>query len=253
MAAEPKTNRTNRAAKNRIWDEMPIRSLIYERDEDGYAVSGPDPVDEDEPERRLMTATFVSLKLWYAGRDVYVSGLKYVHYTKDCDYVSPDCYVMFGVKAEQLDSDKNPFNSEHCPAIVFEFAQKEMGREGKNENFKVYERKLKIPEYILYEPDSDNLTRILQGYRLNTAGKYAPIPLVDGRMFSEALSMFMEIRDGEIRFTDAKTGEYLRTPQESEAQRIIAERRADRAEAEIALLRAELEALRNQNQNEQGQ
>ena len=228
MTFETKNKRTQRAAKNRIWDEMPIRSLIYERDDEGYSVAGPNPTDDDEPERRLMTATVEALKLWYADRDVYVYGLKYVHYTKDCDYVSPDCYVMFGVTAEQLDSGNKPFNSEYFPAIVFEFAEKETGRGGKNEKFRIYEKDLKIPEYILYDPDSDNPSSKLQGYRLNMAGKYALIPLVNGRLYSESLNMFMEVYEGNLLLTDAKSGEYLRTPFEAEKERRELEARVKR-------------------------
>ena len=265
MTAEPKTKRANRAAKNKIWDEMPIRSLMYERDENGYAVSGPGSMGEYEPERRLMTATVEALKLWCAGRDVYVSGLKYVHYTKHCDYVSPDCYVVFGVNAEQLDSDKNPFNSEYFPAIVFEFAQKETGCEGRNKSFTVYENVLKIPEYISYAPEEPNPSSKLQGYRLNIAGAYEPIPFVNGRIYSESLNMFVEIYEGDLLLTDAKSGEYLRTPFEAEQERRElearvkrwtqryneAEHRAREAEAWGATLMAELVTLRNQN--EQGQ
>jgi Tfp pilus assembly protein PilN len=82
-------------------------------------------------------------------------------------------------------------------------------------------------------------------------------PVVDGRLCSEQLKLFMAADNRALRFYDARTGQVLRTLIEETQARIAeqtrakqeasarqaAEQRAAEAEAEIVRLRAQLQAM----------
>ena len=250
---------------------FPIAPFVYSYDEEGYLCSDGQPMAEYDINREQMTNSIKSLKAWYGDRAVYVSGNNFLHYRRE-DYlpkekrtkrVSPDCYVVFGVTNELRDNYKTWENDNRTPAIVFEFTSKKTKTEDEDDKFALYENVLKVPEYIMFDPNGDYLTPPFQGWRLNAEGVYQPIPVENGRMFSESLDMFMEIREGDIRFTDAVTGEYLRTPYEAEHERRQEKARADNEtqradretqarqalEAQMAAMQAELEALRQKDRN----
>ena len=89
-------------------------------------------------------------------------------------------------------------------------------------------------------------------------GRYVPVEIThepDGLIWghSDVLGLDMCWREGEVRFRDPSTGEFLLTPEEQQASREVAEvqverERADRltAEARVAELEAELRELRGQ-------
>ena len=97
---------------------------------------------------------------------------------------------------------------------------------------------MKVAEYFQFDPTGDYLHPRLQGQRLQ-GERYQSIELRDDRMFSEQLGLELAVQDDALRFYDPVRGEWLRTYEEAEAQR-------QAAEAEVAKLRAELEALRRQ-------
>ena len=237
---------------------------VYTRDDEGYLVSDGQPMAESDEHMDEMEYGKFALRRRYAARakEVYVSGGNFVHYKKGdfTKYLSPDCYVVFGVEQKQRQNYKSWLEGGHIPAIVFEFTSKKTRKADEGEKFTIYEQALKIPEYILFDPKGEYLKPRLKGWRLNAEGRYAPIAMDEkGHIYSERLDLFM-VSEGEIlRLIEAKTGERLRTSYEeaqqrqAEASRANAEeQRADaearlrlEAEAENARLRAELEALRS--------
>ena len=254
------------------YEEMPDFPFDYAYDRQGYLISDGQPLAETSIHRREITNNIEELDAHFAARpNVYVSGCDYVHYKRGdkTTQLSPDAYVVFDVPKDKVRENFKVFEEGgNIPAIVFEFTSKKTKKADEGEKFATYEQILKIPEYILFDPRPFKRPRVrLRGFRLNTAGSYEALPLnADGRMYSEQLDLYLEEQGQNLRLFDAKTGEYLRTPQESEAQRKTAEAqrktaesRADEearlrreTEAKFAALMAELEALRNQKQNEQG-
>jgi hypothetical protein len=82
-------------------------------------------------------------------------------------------------------------------------------------------------------------------------GKYERLEIHeddDGLLWghSEALGLDLCWDDGELRFRDPLTGEFLPTPEELQFERDAAEARADIAEARAAAAEAESAALREQ-------
>ena len=262
------------------YEEFPDLPFVYGYDRQGYLVEDGQLMAETTFHRHEINDRLAELEIYFASHpDVYVAGCDYLHYKKGdrTTKLSPDGYVIFGVsKRDDRENFKTFEEDDKTPAIVFEFTSTKTKKFDESEKFAIYEQTLKTPEYILFDPRPFRRPRVrLRAYRLNMAGRYEAIPRSDtGRVYSEQLDLYLEEQGQHLRFFDAKTGNYLPTREESEAQRKVAElrageearramreaqarrqekKRADDAEAEIALLRAELEALRNQKQSEKGQ
>ncbi len=82
-----------------------------------------------------------------------------------------------------------------------------------------------VSEYFQYDPTGDYLTPALKGRRL-VKGRYqllTPNRLPDGTLVFFSIVLGLEMRllpDGELRFFNPSTQEYLRSPEESEQERI---------------------------------
>ena len=247
-------------AENPVWtdtEEFPSTPFDYTYDKEGYLTSDGQPVAEYDINLQQMTNSILSLKVWYGDRAVYVGANNYIHYKKgDFNrHVSPDCYVVFGVPNGLRENYKSWENGGKIPAIVFEFTSKKTAIEDQDKKFEIYEQFLRVPEYILFDPNGDYLRPPFQGWRLDEAGNYQRIPLENGRLYSEQLDMFMEIRSGDIRFIDAKTGASLRTPAEEAQQRVQEKARADYEERarQQAELRAEQETQRAEQETQRAE
>ena len=252
------------------YDDTPW-PFVYEYDEEGYLISDGQPMAEHDINRDEMSDTIAMLKAHFRNRVAYVSGNNFIHYKMGSrtKCVSPDCYVVFDVKQAPRANYKSWMHGGKRPAVIFEFTSRKTKENDTGEKFLVYEQALRTPEYILFDPQGDYLTPKLKIYWLNGAGRYEPMePDANGRIYSEQMDLYLEAVGEELLFFDAKTGEYLRTPAEEaqqrvkekacadeEARRAAQEARARRqekkradeevearqkAEAEIALLRAEL-------------
>ena len=199
------------------------------------------PMAETDKHRDLAIYVITALQTRYADRpDVYISGNNFVFYEEGNPKarISPDCYVVFGVASNQRDSYMAWQEGGHLPDVVFEFTSRKTQREDTDTKLPLYEQTLRTPEYFLFDPTGDYLTPHLQGHRLIEA-HYVRLELTDGRLHSQGLGLDL-VQDGEdLRLFDPTTGQFLPTPLE-QAQRATA------AEAEVARLRAELEALRSQ-------
>ncbi len=96
-----------------------------------------------------------------------------------------------------------------------------------------------VREYFLFDPYSETSHTTLRGFRLE-GGEYTPMHGTS--LFSDALELDLRVEDGLLRLYDPKTGERLRTPEETEVElrlektaRQLAE---DKAEDELATRQA---------------
>jgi len=194
--------------------------------------------------------------------DVYISGNNLIYYEegnpKKC--VSPDGYVVFGVPMRQRDCYKVWKEGGKLPSVVIEYTSRKTRKEDRTTKYHLYQNVLCVPEYFLFDPKGDYLKPRLQGYRL-AAGKYEPMLLIDDRLYSEQLDLYLVLVENTMRFLNPANGQVLRTLAEetqalaaearraaAEAQRAESERqRADAAEQEIARLQAELAAMKSRH------
>jgi len=209
-----------------------------------YPTSDGKPMAETDKHRALMMYLIDALTIHFRGRpDVYVSGNDFVVYHEGDagKRVSPDVYVVFGVPAGLRDSYKAWDEGGRLPDVVFEITSRKTRREDVHIKRPLYERVLRVPEYFQFDPTGDYLRPRLQGFRL-TLESYAPLEMVEERLHSERLGLDL-VQDGErLRLSDPVAGAWLLGPEELAEQLDIQKRRAEAAEAELARLRAELDA-----------
>ena len=179
---------------------------------------------------------------WRERQDIYVAGNMFVYFAPDQvktrDFRGPDVFVVKGVRDTHMRKSWVIWEEEdRTPDYVIELASPStvaFDREGKK---RIYERILKTPEYVVYDPNRERL----RGWR-RVRGRYEELtPNVRGWLWSEELELWLGVAAYRfvnqpaavkvLRFYD-EDGELLPTPEEAATQR------AEAAEAELARLRA---------------
>jgi Uma2 family endonuclease len=208
------------------------------------------PMAETDRHRDLMLGLLHALQEYFRGNPrVYVSGNIFVYYLDENgerQSVSPDIWVVFGVEKKERRIYKIDDEGKG-PDVVIELTSTSTKVEDLVTKHYIYAN-LSVREYFLFDPYGETSRLTLRGFRLE-GGEY--VPMTGDSLRSEILGLELKVENGWLRFYDPKTGERLRTPEEAEADRRAAEKRAlqelkarQDAEAEAARLREELAKLR---------
>lgn len=193
------------------------------------------PMAETDLHYLSITTARTTLEHLFADQPLtYVSGNLLLFYEPGNKrrHVAPDIFVVKGVP-KGIRDNYLVWEEGKGPDVVFEFTSKTTKNEDLEEKFVIYEKKLCVPEYFLFDPRKEYLDPSLRGYRLRQ-GKYVPIRPLKGRLPSQVLGLHVERAGVHLRFFDPATKEWLPTREE----------RIARAEAETARLRQELDELR---------
>ncbi|NET58480.1 MAG: Uma2 family endonuclease [Symploca sp. SIO2E6] len=201
-----------------------------------YPSSDGEPMAESDITRELMIDSVRSLQAYFQQRpDVYVSANSFIYYERGNKNasVSPDVYVVKGVRKRKRDSYKVWEEGGITPDFVLEITSETTQEKDQKIKPDIY-RKLNVLEYFQYDPSGHYLNPILQGLRL-VNGEYQPIKgemlsPSDITLYSETLGLELCLIYGDLRFRDPQTGELLEI-------RLDVEQR--RREAELALTEAE--------------
>ncbi len=157
-------------------------------------------------------------------------------------HLAPDLFVAFG--AEDRDRDVYKLWEDPVPAFVLEVTSKTTRRE--DERKKIRYARWGVAEYFQYDPRAEYLDPPLQGKALARAGYRAMqecvLPNGERGFFSAEPGLYLWLDDSVLRFYDAATRRTLLTPEEVENARTAAAARAAKAEAELAELRAGIQA-----------
>lgn len=229
-----------------------------------YPTSDGKPMAETDVRRDVMVATIETLKMHFAGQQVYVSGniLLYYRMGNKRRHVSPDVLVVRGL--EPRDRENYLLWKEgRAPNVVIEVTSQATRDEDLEDKLEIYRDEIEVAEYFLFDPRSEYLAPALQGYRLSR-GRYEPIVPVGGRLPSGELELQLESDGSRLRFYDPAGQRWLPTPQEAHLEALAALERKEaalqqneaalqqseavrrQAEAEVERLRQELAALRGQ-------
>lgn len=203
-----------------------------------YPVSDGQPMAESDTHRNETTRMIDGLKVHFADRPrVYVSGNNFIYWEKGNPrkFVSPDVYVVFGVLMKERDIYQAWKEGGRLPSFVLEITSKSTQKEDLGRKYRLYERTLRVPEYVLFDPTRDYLNPPLQGFRLEY-GVYVPIPWEGDRIYSEQLKLYFVVVNGALRLYDPAKEQFIPTLEE--------------AEAEIKRLRAEIARLKQQSGHE---
>jgi Uma2 family endonuclease len=210
----------------------------------GYPTSDGKPMAETDWHRDLMLIIIETLRAFYAGKRVYVSGNLLVFYQPGNRrrHVSPDVFVVRGVENYQR-PNYLIWGEQRSPEVVIELTSSSTRREDLHTKMTLYQNTLCVREYFLFDPFAEWLDPPLQGYRLRQ-GAYQRMRPRHGRLVSQVLTLHLE-RDGQmLRLWDPRTGAWLPTPserlqlearahEEAEQRAGDAERRAHDAERRV--------------------
>ncbi|MFY9821058.1 MAG: Uma2 family endonuclease [Thermoanaerobaculia bacterium] len=165
---------------------------------------------------------------------------------------SPDISIVRGVRnPDRKLSSFNVVKEGVVPSLVIEVVSPIDARVRKMDEVdkvKLYER-VGIPEYVLVDPprQANSHQFFLKGYRLDRLKRYQRIePDSQGRLLSETTDLLFGVstQGDRIEVFDARTGERLESPAEVEERAAQEAKRANRAEEELARLRAQIERLK---------
>jgi Uma2 family endonuclease len=208
----------------------------------GYPTSDGKPAAETDWHRDLMCDLIDTLKVWYTNEPrVYVSGNLLLFYEPGNRriHVSPDVFVVKGI-AKHDRPNYLLWEERKGPDVAIELTSSSTRREDLEDKYALYQERLHVKEYFLFDPLGDYLNPPLQGHRLRR-GRYGMIRPVAGRLPSQVLGLHLERNGRELRLYDPDAGRWLPTPLEMAAE---AEAARQQTEAENERLRRELAELR---------
>ena len=222
----------------------------YNLEEDDLSIVYPDsdgePMAENEEQLYAMLDSIATLREWYADRaDVHVGGDLLIYYRMNDNEtrVAPDVFVAFGSDKAKRQS-WIVWREGKAPDIVMELASGSTWRRDMREKRDVY-AEMGVLEYWRFDPTSNYFIPPLVGERLGD-GEYTTIELTtnrDGEMWGYSAVLGLDVcalPDGNLRFYDPVSQQWLRTHAEAEAA--LAEETAARqaAEEELRVLREQL-------------
>jgi len=189
-----------------------------------------EPMPEGDKQRRNLSYTTESLRLWFEPRsDVYVSGNLFIRYREQGieKRVAPDTFVIFGMSNEDRTSYKL-WEGGKAPDFVLEITSKGTVTKDREQNPAIY-RGFGVKEYFQYDPTGEYLRPTsLQGVRLEQ-GQYVPIAatILPNQVLSlpsQVLGLDLHLdRDRGFRFYDPISKQILRSYAELEQARFQAE------------------------------
>jgi hypothetical protein len=195
---------------------------------------------ESTPQATQRKITLESLDLVAARRsDVHVFNELLVQYPlprqRKPGQVVPDNMVVISAKPIGAESSYNLPLEPAEPFWVLEYVSKSSRRKDYEENFDKYERDLKVPYYLVFYPENEELTL----YR-HTGKKYVSVkPNKHGRRVIGELELEIGLKNGWVRYWHQ--GVLLPLPAELERDLQEATRRADDATRRADELQQRLE------------
>jgi hypothetical protein len=170
---------------------------------------------ETEAHLLLMVTLIASLRNHFAGRRVYVIGNMFLYYEEGNPRArkAPDIMVVQGVDPTVSRRSFKLWRERAGPRVVFELTSESTAQEDLGEKKLLYER-LRVPEYFLYDPLDEYLSRQLMGFRLSRAGYAAMRPGPGGSLVSKELGLRLVPAGPQLTLVDLRTGKRLPTPEE---------------------------------------
>jgi Uma2 family endonuclease len=210
-------------------------SLIQTIDQVDYPESDGKPMGETDVHIDWMIRIRDILRHRYRGQQVYVGANLLVYYQEGdpSKFVVPDDFVAKDCQPGRRRTFKI-WEEGKAPDVAFEITSRSSRQEDESYKPQVYAR-VGVREYFLYDPTGEYLDPPLQGFRLHGLD-YRRIKLDrTGAIKSDQLGIALRLKDGDLVFSDARTGDELLTKAEA------AEGRAAQLEDEVKRLRAELD------------
>ncbi|MEO1637084.1 MAG: Uma2 family endonuclease [Cyanobacteria bacterium J06631_9] len=229
------------------------------RDPAFYPESDGEPMSESDATRDYLIYAVEVLRLYFQSRrQVYVSGNLFIYYEQGNPkaVVSPDVFVVFGVRARQRKSYKTWQENGKVPSFILEITSGSTKSKDEVEKPKLY-AKLGVQEYFQYDPTADYLSPQLKGRTL-VDGQYQPLELQQSDkgipfLHSQVLGLDLQLTPENetlgivplpkaLRFYDPQTGLRLLNRREVEQQWILTQEERDAAQEERDVAQEERDA-----------
>jgi Uma2 family endonuclease len=204
-----------------------------------YPEEREDDTGESSIHIKLLANLLSILKLYFKNRqDVFLSGNMNLYFEKGNSrrWFAPDLLVAFGVPNVER-SSYLLFREKVFPQVIFEIASEKTWRNDVDEKLRTYEQ-YGAEEYYVLDPEYAYLSAPLIAYRREN-DKLSPVPIADDRIFSPRLGLEIVWEENSFRLFDPNANEFLRTLEESETARRIAETEVERLKAQLERLKAQ--------------
>jgi Uma2 family endonuclease len=224
-------------------DVKPMPSVVF------YPETDDQPMSESDATRDYLIYCVEALRLYFQSRrNIYVSGNLFIYYEEGNNQasISPDVFVIFGVRNHKRRSYKSWKEGGKLPSFILEITSLSTKKKDEVEKPKLY-ASLGVAEYFQYDPTADYLNPQLKGFSL-VNGQYQPLPMQQTAdlsfIHSSVLGLDLQLQNTEqyaiglaplpkeLRFFDPQTGLKLLSRQEVEQVLVQAEQERDQAEQE---------------------
>jgi Uma2 family endonuclease len=207
------------------------------------------PCDDGEPmetsrHRFLMNLLIDSLSdAWADRQDFYVGGNMFVYFSelqvKRNDFRGPDVFVALDVEKKERKCWVAWEEGGRLPDVVIELTSDSTRSVDQIDKKRTYAKVWRLPAYFIFDPE----TAELEGFQLDVASRdYVPLERDPrGDLPVPPLGLRLGVRRGKIHEFE---GDFLRWIDEHGEPLPLPLERAERSEAELERLRAELEAAR---------
>jgi Uma2 family endonuclease len=159
-----------------------------------------------------------SLKIFYQGQRVYVSGDLLIFYRpgNKRKRVAPDVFVVKGI--DPRPRDKYILREEgKAPDVVIGVTSESTRKQDLKVKFALYRDVLRVHEYFLFDPRSEYLKPPLQGFRF-VDSQFVRIEPVNGRLPSVKLGLHLETDGSALRLFDPQSASWIPTPAGAESE-----------------------------------
>ena len=216
----------------------------------------PDPPRKIDMQRHERVMDFhCILTSHFAGRgDLLISGDGFIRRDPDneSECLAPDCLVAFGVEPKAILARNGYVVSEvgKPPDFAMEVASCSAVRRDRIPRYGEYAN-YQVGEYWRFDHTNGEYFDTALAGAILIDGVYDPVQIIceaDGLIWghSEVLGLDLCWDEGDMRFRDPQTGDFLLTPVELQAATLGAEARTLEVKARVAELEAELRELRGQ-------
>lgn len=177
--------------------------------------------------------------------EVYVAANLLLYYEEENPnaVIAPDVFVVKGIEKKNRRVYKL-WEEQHVPCFVLEVSSRSTRFHDVGTKRAIYAT-LGVNCYMLYDPLHEFLSPILQGFQLVDHDYERMKPDENGALVVEELGLKWTVENQHLCLIDLAANQKLLTPAENAEARRNAEARLSGLEAEVQLLRMELNTLRN--------
>ena len=175
---------------------------------DGYPYEEEEPMPAGQYQGYQLNILLDLLMRYYEDEDYVHVGMDcFVYYRNNGEEkcVSPDIFIVFGVKKTPPRYSFYTWAEGASPTVVFEFLSDSTADKDRHEKRNIYLKQMGVREYFIHQPDS-NKPAEFRGYKRTTSGRIQELPPgVNGELFSETLNLLFrwEVRADGLRLLRA--------------------------------------------------